>query len=284
MTDRLAEIGARIDGIRQLGSVVNAMRGIAAARAVQARGQLGAVDSFTKIVVDAIGRVLAMAPSFDPGSSEHAPRPGLVLFCAEEGFAGAFSERVLDAVTKDLGSSEIFLIGTRGISVAAQRGVTAGWTGAMPSHSPGIPRLADTVATAIYASIASGKLDRLDAVFSQAQASGIVQVNRIRLLPFDPGSVPNVSSGDAPLLNLKPGDMLAALTADYLYAQLCHAALHAFAAENEARMAAMAAAHSQIDRKLSSLQAKQRQVRQEQITAEIIELSSGEIASRGDQR
>ena len=39
MTERLADIGARIGGIRQLGAVVNAMRGIAAARAQQARSQ-----------------------------------------------------------------------------------------------------------------------------------------------------------------------------------------------------------------------------------------------------
>ena len=70
------------------------------------------------------------------------------------------------------------------------------------------------------------------------------------------------------------------LTADYLHAQLCNAALHAFAAENEARMEAMAAAHNQIERQLSSLRATQRLVRQEEITAEIIELAAGETASR----
>jgi F-type H+-transporting ATPase subunit gamma len=45
-------------------------------------------------------------------------------------------------------------------------------------------------------------------------------------------------------------------------------------------MEAMAAARSQIERQLSSLQATQRMVRQEEITAEIIELAAGETASR----
>ena len=65
-----------------------------------------------------------------------------------------------------------------------------------------------------------------------------------------------------------------------MHAQLCEAALHSFAAENEARMEAMAAAHSQIDRQLGSLEATQRLVRQEEITAEIIELAAGEAATR----
>ena len=85
---------------------------------------------------------------------------------------------------------------------------------------------------------------------------------------------------NAPLLNLAPEALLTELTADYLHAQLCNAALHAFAAENEARMEAMAAAHNQIERQLSVLRATQQSVRQEEITAEIIELAAGETASR----
>ena len=63
MTERLADIGARIDGIRQLGAVVNAMRGIAAARAQQARSQLIAVDGYAATIAAAIGRALALVPS-----------------------------------------------------------------------------------------------------------------------------------------------------------------------------------------------------------------------------
>ena len=45
-------------------------------------------------------------------------------------------------------------------------------------------------------------------------------------------------------------------------------------------MEAMASAHQQVERQLSSLQSTQRVVRQEEITAEIIELAAGETASR----
>ena len=82
------------------------------------------------------------------------------------------------------------------------------------------------------------------------------------------------------MLNLAPDALLSGLTADYLHAQLCHAALHAFAAENEARMAAMAAARDQIRRQLATLRATERQVRQDEITAEVIELAAGAAANR----
>jgi F-type H+-transporting ATPase subunit gamma len=111
-----------------------------------------------------------------------------------------------------------------------------------------------------------------------------MEVKRRRLFPFDATQFPRPSDTNAPLLNLAPEALLRGLTADYLHAQLCNAALHAFAAENEARMESMAAARNQIERQLSELQATQRHVRQEEITAEIIELAAGETASRSNYR
>jgi len=284
MTERLANIGARIDGIRQLGAVVNAMRGIAAARAQQARSQLIAVDSYAATIAIAIGQALSLVPFATPPVARKSTRPALVLFGAEQGFAGAFSERVLDAVGADLATSELFLIGTRGGAVAAQRQVTAGWKSAMPSHSLGLPKLADRIAEALYARVASGEIDGLDAVFSQWQPGHGTRVERRRLFPFDMTAFPRGTNAGAPLLNLAPKALLSELTADYMHAQLCNAALHAFAAENEARMEAMASARQQIERQLSSLRATQRIVRQEEITAEIIELAAGETASRSDHK
>jgi len=279
MTERLADIAARIEGVRQLGAVVNAMRGIAASRVQQARGQLVAVDHYAATIAAAIGRAVTLvSPAVMPAIPQSS-RPAIVLFCAEQGFAGAFSERVLDAAAADLATAELFLIGTRGTVVAAERGVVADWKCAMASHSAGIPKLADRIADALYARIAAGAIDRLDAVFAKGQTGGVVNVERVALFPLDMARFPAASDANAPLLNLPPQALLSELAADYLHARLCNAALHAFAAENAARMAAMEAARHQIERQLTSLRATQRHVRQDEITAEIIELAAGETAS-----
>ena len=51
-----------------------------------------------------------------------------------------------------------------------------------------------------------------------------------------------------------------------------------FAAENEARMRAMIAARDNVEETLSGLVALSRQLRQEEITNEIVELASGAAA------
>ena len=239
MTERLSEIRSRIQGIHELGTVVNAMRGIAGARAQQAHSALRAVELYAAALSAAIARALALLPDRDGV----APARGR----AAVGF------------------------------LAAERGIHAVWSGAMPAHPDSVPKLADHIATELYGRIASGAIERLDALF----ATGLINIERRRLFPLDPKKFGTSAQSSAPLLDLPPSALLAELTADYVHAQLCDAALHAFAAENEARMEAMASAHREIDRQLGRLTMVQRIVRQDEITAEIIELAAGELASHG---
>ncbi len=279
MTERLADVTVRIDGIRQLGAVVNAMRGIAAARARQARTQLDAVDRYAATIGAAISQVLALMPTDRLAPADRAARPGLVLFGAEQGFADAFSQHVVDAAAPGP-DCKLFVAGTRGAATIAERQLTAAWQGAIPSRSSGMPKFAAEIASAVYASFAKGEVDRLEVVFSQWEPAQATRIIRQSLLPLDTTAFLAPVNGNSPLLNLTPTALLDSLTPDYLHAQLCRAALHSFAAENEARMEAMAAAHNHTESELAALLATQRRVRQEEITAEIIELSAGEAASR----
>ena len=270
MTERLSEINARIEGIRELGTVVNAMRGIAGARAQQARSGLVAVDLYAKSLANAIGRTLALLPGAD--RTQAGGRRVVVLFLAEQGFAGTFSQLLLDAAIADLKEADVFIVGIRGATLAIERGLKPAWQGAMPAHPASIPRFADRLVGELYARIASGEVGRLEAWFAQKG------LQRRHLFPLDPKSFARGARNDAPLLNLKPSVVLAGLTADYIHAELCNAALNAFAAENQARMEAMASAHREIERQLDALKARQRILRQDEITAEIIELAAGTIA------
>jgi F-type H+-transporting ATPase subunit gamma len=281
MTERLADVSARIEGIRQLGAVVNAMKGIAAARARTARTQIDAVDSYAATIAAAISSILTIDGTPDHGTlsgSSGADKTGLLVFLAEQGFAGAFSERVLDSIGDDIHTSSLFLAGTRGLSISAARGLTPIWAAAIPSHTPGIPKLADGITKAIYHAVDEGRIDSLDVIHA-GWTSGRPQVERQTLFPIDLSGFQSEAT-EKPLTQLPVNTLITSLSADYVHALICKAALHAFAAENEARMEAMSAAGSQIARELGVFQATLRRVRQETITAEIIELGTGAAAAR----
>ena len=63
MTERLSDVMARIGSVRQLSSVIGAMRGIAAARAREARERVEGVRAYARTVGAAIGQALALVES-----------------------------------------------------------------------------------------------------------------------------------------------------------------------------------------------------------------------------
>jgi F-type H+-transporting ATPase subunit gamma len=276
MAERLADIVAQIQNVRQLGSVVTAMRGIAASRAQQGRSLLAGVEAYTRVISVAIGQALGLMPQDGAASVQpRRGRRGLILFCAEQGFAGAFSERVLEAVKDDLAGATVFLVGTRGIAVAGERGVRLAWHAPMATSAGGIPGLANRIADALYQRVADGDVAEVDVAFSHPRAGSGVQIDRHSLLPVDLARFPRQVRNHPPLTTLAPATLLERLAAEYVYAQLCEAAMRAFAAENEARMMAMAAAKTNVETKLRGLSQRENQLRQEEITTEIVELAAG---------
>jgi F-type H+-transporting ATPase subunit gamma len=63
--------------------------------------------------------------------------------------------------------------------------------------------------------------------------------------------------------------------AEYVFALLTEAVVESIGSENAARLAAMEAAHDNVEKKLGELHLTAREARQEEITAELLELIAG---------
>lgn len=277
MSGQLAEVSERIEGTRALGSVIGAMRGVAAARSREARGRLDGVRAYAQTVGMAIGQALALLP---PGPADESARGRTTLviaLCAEQGFVGNFNERVVEAALGEAEPGELFVVGDRGLMLLATRERTPAWSAAMAAHTEEVPALADRIAQALYARLASGEPGRVLLVHAQPTTGAGFELVRARLLPFDFGRFAGAGRGREPIINLTPQRLLAQLAEEYVYAQLCEALMLSFAAENEARMQAMIAAHANVERQREALEAQFRRVRQSEITSEIVQLSSSRL-------
>ncbi len=276
MAERLADVVTQLHNVRQLEAVVTAMRGIAASRAQQSRSLLAGVEAYTEVISRAIGQALTLLPpDVATSSPRRRTRRGLILFCAEQGFAGAFSERVLDAAAGDIRDATSLIIGTRGAAIAGERGIMPAWSAPMAAHADALPSFANRLADALYAYVASGAVAEVAVVFPRSVSGSGIQIDRHSLLPIDFRRFARPIERQAPLTTLAPQSLLERLAAEYVYAQLCEAAMLAFEAENEARMMAMTSAKTNIATKLNTLSMRERQLRQEEITTEIIELAAG---------
>ncbi|MCB2060232.1 MAG: F0F1 ATP synthase subunit gamma [Novosphingobium sp.] len=281
MAERLSDIEQRIDSIHQLSSVVAAIRGIAAARLREADAQLTGIRSYAETIGEAIGQALPLlAGRAGPVSQTGGKGTGLVIaLCSEQGFVGGFNSRVLDAArhlvaSGQASSCEMFVVGDRGVIVAGERGLQVDWSIPMATGAEQVSDLANQLAEALYQRLGAGTMETATIVHAVPDQEGAKIVTKA-LIPFDFSRFPHAAPTAAPLINLPAEALVAQLAEEYVFAELCEAAMLSYAAENEARMWAMLAAHGNVGRRLDELTAKARHMRQEEITAEVVELAAG---------
>lgn len=285
MTDRLADIEARIGTVHQLSSVISAMRGIAAARTVEANRHLESIRTYSETIASAIGRGLSLSSAAHPKTVEEKPGDGrhiVIVLCAEQGFAGSFSQRILDGyeAVQDQsthGRIELLLVGDRGIMTALERGLKPQWSASMIASTDHASLLATRIMEALYVRIDNETGIRVTLIYATPHAAAGVNVVQKQIVPFDFGRFPPVRQSQPPLLNLAPEVLLSQLTNEYIFAELCEAIILSYAAENEARMRAMISAQENVSETLEDLTAAARRQRQNEITDEISELSASRL-------
>jgi F-type H+-transporting ATPase subunit gamma len=285
MTERLADVAAHVHAVRQIGAVVNAMRGLSGARAQKGRVLLPAIRAYADVSGKAMARVL---PPQNGSPDRHAeqranrhPEPAtLIVFGAQQGFAGAFADQVLDRATAEIAGTahahaHIMMVGARSAVIALTRGITPAWTIAMPDRPTSITGMATELADALYAHIAASGAAAVAMIAPVWTGAAGVSIERRPLLPLDTARFRlDRRDSDPPLTTLPAPLLIERLTEEYVFAQICEAAMEAYVAENQARVEAMVAAKRHIDEQLDDLDRRAHQVRQDEITDEVIELAA----------
>jgi F-type H+-transporting ATPase subunit gamma len=171
-------------------------------------------------------------------------------------------------------------VGSRLVSAAAGRGMACAWSAPMAAHPDGIPQLAGRVTDALYARLALGQRATRVAVVSALPGESRLRIAQRTLIPFDLTRFQVPQRAQPPLVNVTPARLLTGLVEFYVFVELCEALMLAFAAENEARVRAMLAARANVQQRLNDLTQRYRALRQDEITSEIVELSTGGEAAR----
>lgn len=279
MSDRPSELTNRISSMRQLNSVIGAMRGIAAARANEAQARLPGIRACAATVGDAIAAVLPLASlrAETRPRSAHARAGIVIVLCSEQGFVGALNAQIVARAQARAHHepSEYLLVGSRGAPFARAAGLTVCWTRPAAAHIEDVNGVAGSLTDALYARLAADPDATVSVIHALADSAHQVRIAERLLLPFDFDRFPLLRSAPVPLVQLPVQQLLAGLVEAYVYTELCETMMLSFVAENEARIQAMLAARSNVQERLENLVGQYRQLRQEEITSEVIELTAG---------
>ena len=95
---RAEVIAAQIGSLKELLEIVAALRAIAAVQMQQSQRSLDAIRDYATIIRRALAEAATLVPEESSGSAtDGVQRPGLVVFCSEHGFCGAFNEPLISA-------------------------------------------------------------------------------------------------------------------------------------------------------------------------------------------
>lgn len=277
---RPEKIQERIGNIRQIDGIVSTLRAIAAAHQVEARAHLDAIRAHEAAVAEALSVALAALSDRPQGIAD--PGPGLAIIVgATQGFCGAYVDRLAEAAKAEaVRGARLMVVGARTAGALAG-GPPPVWTGDMVAHARELPGFAGRLADALLVETLRNPGLAVRIIFADPAERALPLVHR-SLFPFDFARFP--PSNTAPVLStLTPAALVAALVEEYVFTEICEALMLGFAAENAARVAAMARAQSNVRDQEAELQGAFRRARQDQMTTEIIEVTSAgaEIPLRG---
>lgn len=280
---RLAEIETHITSMSELLDIVGAMRSLAGMRMQEAQRALPGIRRYAEAVAAGVADTILLTGEVQRPARMAGPL-ALVLCTAEHGFVGGFNERLLAAAQERLGPKDaLFVIGTRGIALAEERGLPIAWTHPMATRCAGAPEVVQRLSAELYRRIARGEIARVEVAHASGRESGTANIGQRLLLPLDLPSLEARQPRQAPLRNLDPVALHERLMAEYVFALLTEAAIESIASENAARLAAMQSAHDNVAKKLEELRQSARQARQSEITMELLELITAGKALEGGQ-
>jgi F-type H+-transporting ATPase subunit gamma len=271
-----------IDGLRE---VVNAMRNLAAVYVRRAEAALDAMRPYSDAVEAALHVVLRRGTV--SRAEEEGARCLAVVFGSDQGLCGTYNDRLVRAVVAFREQADrpvdFVAVGRRARDLLVLRGIEPISWSRSPTSLEGIkaqvPELAPEVFDTYLKTGATGMVFIYNAYEGMGRST-----ERVReVLP------PVLESRDEParpafsyepLLTTSTPVLLAALMEEYFFGELYRAMLESHSSENGARLLTMTAASSNVDERLSELTREYQAVRQDTITAELLDVVGGAEALR----
>lgn len=265
--EQLSRIETRLASLSELGELVGALRSMAASRAQEAQEAFAGTRAYRETVAGAIASVAA---SFPAAETEEGGGRALIVLTSENGFVGGFNNRLVEKAAQLLQTGErLILVGRRGQVAASERGLTFTTVFGMTSRAGGVTALARRIAAQVEG---TGAVRILHAEHRPGTAFKIAER---MVLPLEPARPSARQAPQPPIIQVPPARLLRQLSWEYLFAELAAALMESLASENGERLRTMDAASRNIEDRLDKLRREERAARQEETTADMLDVVVG---------
>lgn len=308
MAGKLRVIRRRIKSVQSTKKITRAMELIAASRIVRAQQRVQAARPYSEQITEVIGNLQAGGAGGDHPllrTPESVQRVAYVVISSDRGLAGGYNANVLKAAERDIRAEiaagrgyAMITVGRKAQAYFRYRryDLAASYQGMsdLPTYED-----AREVAAEVMRLFEGGDVDVVKVAYTRFLSAGTQRPTVARLMPLDEAPTDSGATAGAPSsrgtdemsagqrhadyeFEPSPGAILDRLLPRYVEARMFAAMLDASASEHAARQRAMKSATDNAEDLIKTLTRKADQVRQDEITTEIMEIVGGAEALRPD--
>ncbi|MDV7143256.1 F0F1 ATP synthase subunit gamma [Tropicimonas sp. TH_r6] len=295
MTQTLESLARKTASLASIRGIVHTMKTVSVINSAPYEQAAEAIEAFHATVLEGLQAFL-----YSHGPLQLSPDPParqvMIVFGSDHGLCGNYNEALAEDVLRYLGPDPgaawtLLCVGAQMADALAEQGIAVEQTHLTPASADGIVRLANLLAQELDG-IRRDSLPRpLSASIAHCERrpDGLGGSAIRKLLPIDPALIAALQdrgwrSRSLPVPAGPPEMLLGELLRGHLFASLFRASAEALVTENAARMARMQQAERAVDDRLEDVTAETRNLRQSEITAELLDLIAGFEALRKPRR
>lgn len=290
----IKEIKNRIESVREMQKITNAMYLIASAKLQKAKSGLANTRPYFESAKREIKRVFRVEEKienkyFYPASGEHEIEGayGYLVMTADKGLAGAYNQNVIKKVLsmmEEHSPSKLFVVGEYGRQYFQAHNIRIEKSFLYTAQNPTLHR-AREISRELLDLYNKGELKKIFIVYTDFKNGFKTEVNTLRILPFHRADFlehAEEKKVDKPFEFFDSlGTVLDNIVPSYVTGFVYSALVDSFCSEQSARMNAMNAANDNAKELLADLSKKYNHERQSLITQEITEISAASQGKEG---
>jgi len=282
---------------KELQSVVKTMKALAGVNIRQFERAAHAVAEYNRTVEMGLRVALArLGPNVVPLKDVPGRKLGAIVFGSDQGMCGLLNDQVVSHASRALQklvvrreNQAILAVGVRAAAQLESLGRRVEDSVRVPSSASAISAAVEEVLRTVEDWHSKRGID-LVVLFNARPISGAwYRVVGVQLLPVGAKWINGLKakrwpSKVIPMFTMDEAQLLQALIREYLFVSLFRAFAESLASENASRLASMQVAERNIEDRLRALTSESRQLRQDSITAELLDIIASFEALRGKER
>jgi F-type H+-transporting ATPase subunit gamma len=283
--ETLEQLRHQLEAIDDLASIVRTMKALAAVNIRQYETAVHSLGHYFRTVELGLHVVLRELPA--PRAPAHgAERVGAIVFGSDHGMCGRFNEEIAGHAAEWLADAagaerpRIIAVGARVAALLEARGLRPEQDMFVPASAARIGATVRQVLLALDEWQVSGRTERVYLFHNRSSAEGRYRPTRTRLLPVNLHRLHSLEgerwpSRSLPSYTMRRELLFARLLRQFFFVTIFRACAESLAAENAARLAAMQSAERNLQERQQELLGEFRRLRQDAITAELLDVVSG---------